>query len=204
MKASDKHINKKSVQRKALISYGRGPEGEEIYIEKNEFNRITPILWGFIFPVIAFVLFYAIYDMDTIKTSLKDRECFMNPFSIIFVMGLGSILAIFVNWFVQLIMFLLLNSWNYKYLCIRYNKKSTSIRLDYKIPMKLWKFRAVYITAHILSVYLPLVIGFIMKDMAISLASAFAAAFFFDETYILWRLRRYSRKALCSYKSDEE
>ena len=60
MKASDKHINKKSVQRKALISYGRGPEGEEIYIEKNEFNRITPILWGFIFPVIAFVLFYAI------------------------------------------------------------------------------------------------------------------------------------------------
>ena len=43
-----------------------------------------------------------------------------------------------------------------------------------------------------------------MKDMAISLASAFAAASFFDETYILWRLRRYSGQALCSYKSDEE
>ena len=55
MKISDKQINKESVRRKALISYGRGPEGEEVYIEKNEFNRITPILWGFIFPVIAFI-----------------------------------------------------------------------------------------------------------------------------------------------------
>ena len=204
MKISDKQINKESVRRKALISYGRGPEGEEVYIEKNEFNRITPILWGFIFPVIAFILFYVVYDIDTIKMSLKERECFMNPFSIIFIMGLGNILAIFVNWFVQLIMFLLLNSWNYKSLCIRYNKKSTSIRLDYKIPMKLWKFRAVYITAHILSAYLPLVIGFIMKDMAISLASAFAIAFFFDETSLVWRLRHYSGQALCRYKVDKE
>ncbi|MCF2577329.1 hypothetical protein I6E18_14425 [Phocaeicola barnesiae] len=78
------------------------------------------------------------------------------------------------------------------------------MRLDYKIPMKLWKFRTVYITAHILSAYLPLVIGFIMKDMAISLASAFAAASFFDETYILWRLRHYSGQALCRYKADRE
>lgn len=203
MKTSDKQINKESVRRKALISYGRGPEGEEVYIEKNELNRITPILWGFIFPIIAFFLFYAIYDMDTIKTSLKEREYFMGPYSIIFIIGLGSVLAIFVNWFVQLIMFLLLNSCNYKSLCIRYNKKSTSIRLYYKIPMKLWKFRTVYITAHILSAYLPLVIGFIMKDMAISLASALAATNFFDETYILWRLRRYSGQTLCSYKSDK-
>lgn len=187
-----------------MISYGRGPEGEEVYIEKNEFNRITPILWGFIFPVIAFILFYVVYDIDTIKMSLKERECFMNPFSIIFIMGLGNILAIFVNWFVQLIMFLLLNSWNYKSLCIRYNKKSTSMRLDYKEPMKLWKFRAVYITAHILSAYLPMVIGFIMKDMAISLASAFAIAFFFDETSLVWRLRHYSGQALCRYKVDKE
>lgn len=204
MKTSEKQINKESIRRKALISYGRGPEGEEVYIEKNEFSRVTPILWGFIFPVIAFILFYAIYDMDTIKMSLKERECFMNPLSIIFIMGLGGFLAIFVNWFVQLVMFLLLNSWNYKSLCIRYNKQSTSMRLDYKEPMKLWKFRAVYIMAHILSAYLPLVIGFIMKDMAISLASAFAAAFFFDETYILWRLRRYSGQALCSYNEDED
>lgn len=204
MKISDKQINKESVRRKALISYGRGPEGEEVYIEKNELNRITPILWGFIFPVIAFILFYVVYDIDTIKMSLKERECFMNPFSIIFIMGLGNILAIFVNWFVQLIMFLLLNSWNYKSLCIRYNKKSTSMRLDYKEPMKLWKFRAVYITAHILSAYLPMVIGFIMKDMAISLASAFAIAFFFDETSLVWRLRHYSGQALCRYKVDKE
>ena len=204
MKISDKQINKESVRRKALISYGRGPEGEEVYIEKNEFNRITPILWGFIFTVIAFILFYVVYDIDTIKMSLKERECFMNPFSIIFIMGLGNILAIFVNWFVQLIMFLLLNSWNYKSLCIRYNKKSTSMRLDYKEPMKLWKFRAVYITAHILSAYLPMVIGFIMKDMAISLASAFAIAFFFDETSLVWRLRHYSGQALCRYKVDKE
>lgn len=204
MKISDKQINKESVRRKALISYGRGPEGEEVYIEKNELNRITPILWGFIFPVIAFILFYVVYDIDTIKMSLKERECFMNPFSIIFIMGLGNILAIFVNWFVQLIMFLLLNSWHYKSLCIRYNKKSTSMRLDYKEPMKLWKFRAVYITAHILSAYLPMVIGFIMKDMAISLASAFAIAFFFDETSLVWRLRHYSGQALCRYKVDKE
>ncbi len=201
-KTSDKRIKNESIRRKALISYGRGPEGEEVYIEKNEFNRITPIFWSLIFPVIAFILFY--YDMDIIKTSLKERECFMNPFSFLFIMGLGSILAIFVNWFVQLMMFLLLNSWNYKSLCIRYNKKSTSMRLDYKEPMKLWKFRTVYITAHILSAYLPLVIGFIMKDMAIYFASALAATFFFDETYILWRLRRYSGQTLCSYKSDEE
>ena len=78
------------------------------------------------------------------------------------------------------------------------------MRLDYKEPMKLWKFRAVYITAHILSAYLPMVIGFIMKDMAISLASAFAIAFFFDETSLVWRLRHYSGQALCRYKSDRE
>lgn len=203
MRTAEKQINKESVRRKALISYGRGPEGEEVFIEKNELSRITSIFWGLIFPVIAFILFYAIYDMDTIKTSLKERECFMNPYSIFFIMILGGVLAILVNWFVQLMMFLLLNSWNYKSLCIRYNKKSTSMRLDYKEPMKLWKFRTVYITAHILSAYLPLVIGFIMKDMAVYLASALAATYFFDETYILWKLRRYSGQALCSYKNDE-
>lgn len=203
MRTAEKQINKESVRRKALISYGRGPEGEEVFIEKNELSRITSIFWGLIFPVIAFILFYAIYDMDTIKTSLKERECFMNPYSIFFIMILGGILAILVNWFVQLMMFLSLNSWNYKSLCIRYNKKSTSMRLDYKEPMKLWKFRTVYITAHILSAYLPLVIGFIMKDMAVYLASALAATYFFDETYILWKLRRYSGQALCSYKNDE-
>lgn len=203
MRTAEKQINKESVRRKALISYGRGPEGEEVFIEKNELSRITSIFWGLIFPVIAFILFYAIYDMDTIKTSLKERECFMNPYSIFFIMILGGVLAILVNWFVQLMMFLSLNSWNYKSLCIRYNKKSTSMRLDYKEPMKLWKFRTVYITAHILSAYLPLVIGFIMKDMAVYLASALAATYFFDETYILWKLRRYSGQALCSYKNDE-
>lgn len=203
MRTAEKQINKESVRRKALISYGRGPEGEEVFIEKNELSRITSIFWGLIFPVIAFILFYAIYDMDTIKTSLKERECFMNPYSIFFIMILGGVLAILVNWFVQLMMFLLLNSWNYKSLCIRYNKKSTSMRLDYKEPMKLWKFRTVYITAHVLSAYLPLVIGFIMKDMAVYLASALAATYFFDETYILWKLRRYSGQALCSYKNDE-
>lgn len=53
MRTAEKQINKESVRRKALISYGRGPEGEEVFIEKNEFSRITPIFWGFIFPVIG-------------------------------------------------------------------------------------------------------------------------------------------------------
>ena len=74
MKISDKQINKESVRRKALISYGRGPEGEEVYIEKNEFNRITPILWGFIFPVIAFILFYVVYDICLLYTSPSPRD----------------------------------------------------------------------------------------------------------------------------------
>ena len=74
------------------------------------------------------------------------------------------------------------------------------MRLDYKKPMKLWKFRTVYITAHILSAYLPLVIGFITKDIALCLASAFAVTIFYDEIYILWRLRFYNGQAMCRYK----
>ena len=34
METSDKHINKESVRRKALISYGRGPEGEEYLLKR--------------------------------------------------------------------------------------------------------------------------------------------------------------------------
>lgn len=41
MRTAEKQINKESVRRKALISYGRGPEGEEVFIEKNELSRIT-------------------------------------------------------------------------------------------------------------------------------------------------------------------
>ena len=50
MKTSDKQINKESVQRKALISYGRGPEGEEVMIDITEPKRIN------VKAIIAFII----------------------------------------------------------------------------------------------------------------------------------------------------
>ena len=39
MKTSEKQFDKESTRRKALISYGRGHEGEEVIIEMNEFSN---------------------------------------------------------------------------------------------------------------------------------------------------------------------
>ncbi len=56
---------------------------------------------------------------------------------------------------------------------------------------------------HIISAYLPLVIGLVTKDIVLSLASAVAVIIFFDEIYILWRLRIYHKQSICVYDLEE-
>ena len=74
MKTSDKQINKESVQRKALISYGRGPEGEEVMIDITEPKRINVkaiIAFIIILPVMMW-LFSVIYGIDSLNVTSEN------------------------------------------------------------------------------------------------------------------------------------
>lgn len=196
--------DKRKVSIRNILSYGRGFKEELVFIETaqlHRINKIRPI--GIIFPVIVFMLFYVIYGVDDIIVMLKERECFINPYSINLILILGVVLAIPVNWLIQSLMFYLFNPHSFNALCVRINKANMSIKLDCSEPLRLWKFRIVFHTAHIISAYLPLVIGLVTKDIVLSLASSVAAIIFFDEIYILWRLRIFHKRTICAYELEE-
>lgn len=70
--------------------------------------------------------------------------------------------------------------------------------------MRIIHFRIANILAHWVCGYIPLLLGFIIGDISICYFGLLSIMFFFDETSLVWRLRRYSGQTLCSYKSDEE
>lgn len=106
MKISDKQINKESVRRKALISYGRGPEGEEVMIDITESKRTNlKIIVAFIiiFPVII-LLFSAIYGFESLD--ITSGTYFSKSKDLIFSSVLCGIL---LNWLIQAVVYIIVN-----------------------------------------------------------------------------------------------
>lgn len=201
MKTSDKHINKESVRRKALISYGRGPEGEEVMIDITEPKRINVkaiIAFIIILPVMMW-LFSVIYGIDSLNVTSENY--FSKGRYVIFSSVLCGIL---LNWLIQAIVYIIINPRSYSKFAVIHNKRNHTIRFFYKGDVRIIHFRIANILAHCVCGYIPLLLGFIIGDISICYFGLLSIMFFFDETSIVWRLRHYSGKALCSYKSDEE
>ena len=201
MKTSDKQINKESVQRKALISYGRGPEGEEVMIDITEPKRINVkaiIAFIIILPVMMW-LFSVIYGIDSLNVTSENY--FSKGRYVIFSSVLCGIL---LNWLIQAIVYIIINPRSYSKFAVIHNKRNHTIRFFYKGDMRIIHFRIANILAHCVCGYIPLLLGFIIGDISICYFGLLSIMFFFDETSLVWRLRRYSGQTLCSYKSDEE
>ena len=201
MKTSDKQINKESVQRKALISYGRGPEGEEVMIDITEPKRInvkTIVAFVIILPVMMW-LFSVIYGIDSLNVTSENY--FSKGRYVIFSSVLCGIL---LNWLIQAVVYIIINPRSYSKFAVIHNKRNHTIRFFYKGDMRIIHFRIANILAHCVCGYIPLLLGFIIGDISICYFGLLSIMFFFDETSIVWRLRRYSGQTLCSYKSDEE
>ena len=201
MKTSDKQINKESVQRKALISYGRGPEGEEVMIDITEPKRInvkTIVAFVIILPVMMW-LFSVIYGIDSLNVTSENY--FSKGRYVIFSSVLCGIL---LNWLIQAVVYIIINPRSYSKFAVIHNKRNHTIRFFYKGDMRIIHFRIANILAYLVCGYIPLLLGFILGDSSICYFGLLSMMFFFDETSLVWRLRRYSGQTLCSYKSDEE
>lgn len=201
MKALKELFYKETPRQKALISYGRGPEGEEVMIDITESKRIevkTLAAFIIICPIIMF-LFYSIYGIESMDvTSGK----YFNKGEYLI---LSSVLCgILLNWLIQAVVYIIINPRSYKRFAVVYNKRNHTIRFFYKGDMRIIHFRIANILAHWICGYIPLLLGFIIGDISVCYFGLLSIMFFFEETSLVWRLRRYSGQTLCSYKSDEE
>ena len=201
MKTSDKHINKESVRRKALISYGRGPEGEEVMIDITEPKRINVkaiIAFIIILPVMMW-LFSVIYGIDSLNVT---SENYLSKGR--YVIFSSVLCGILLNWLIQAVVYIIINPRSYSKFAVIHNKRNHTIRFFYKGDVRIIHFRIANILAHCVCGYIPLLLGFIIGDISICYFGLLSIMFFFDETSIVWRLRHYSGQALCRYKADRE
>ena len=201
MKALKKYFSGQSSGKGTLISYGRGPEGEEVMIDITEPKRINLkaiVAFIIILPVMMW-LFSAIYGTESLNVTSENY--FSKGRYVVFSSVLCGIL---LNWLIQAVVYIIINPRSYSKFAVIHNKRNHTIRFFYKGDMRIIHFRIANILAHWVCGYIPLLLGFIIGDISICYFGLLSIIFFFDETSLVWRLRRYSGQTLCSYKSDEE
>ncbi|MCF2553064.1 hypothetical protein [Bacteroides caecigallinarum] len=201
MKALKKYFSGQSSGKGTLILYGRGPEGEEVMIDITEPKRINLkaiVAFIIILPVMLW-LFSAIYGTESLNVTSENY--FSKGRYVVFSSVLCGIL---LNWLIQAIVYIIINPRSYSKFAVIHNKRNHTIRFFYKGDMRIVHFRIANILAHWICGYIPLLLGFIIGDISICYFGLLSIIFFFDETSIVWRLRRYSGQALCRYKSDRE
>ena len=201
MKAFKKSFSGQSSGKGTLISYGRGSEGEEVMIDFTEPKRINLkaiVAFIIILPVMMW-LFSVIYGVDSLNVTSENY--FSKGRYVVFSSVLCGIL---LNWLIQAIVYIIINPRSYSKFAVIHNKRNHTIRFFYNGDMRIVHFRIANILAHWICGYIPLLLGFIIGDISICYFGILSIMFFFDETSLVWRLRRYSGQTLCSYKSDEE
>ena len=201
MKALKKYFSGQSSGKGTLISYGRGPEGEEVMIDITEPKRINLkaiVAFIIILPVMMW-LFSAIYGTESLNVTSENY--FSKGRYVVFSSVLCGIL---LNWLIQAVVYIIINPRSYSKFAVIHNKRNHTIRFLYKGDMRIVHFRIANILAHWICGYIPLLLGFIIGDISICYFGLLSIIFFFDETSLVWRLRRYSGQALCRYKSDRE
>ena len=201
MKALKKYFSGQSSGKGTLISSGRGPEGEEVMIDITEPKRINLkaiVAFIIILPVMMW-LFSAIYGTESLNVTSENY--FSKGRYVVFSSVLCGIL---LNWLIQAVVYIIINPRSYSKFAVIHNKRNHTIRFFYKGDMRIVHFRIANILAHWICGYIPLLLGFIIGDISICYFGLLSIIFFFDETSLVWRLRRYSGQALCRYKSDRE
>lgn len=201
MKALKKLFHKETPRRKALISYGRGPEGEEVVMNITEpklINVKMVLAFIIILPVII-LPFSAIYGIESLDVT-SGKYFSKSEYVILSSLFCGIIL----NWLIQAVVYIIVNPRSYRKFAVRYNKHNHTIRFFYKGDMRIIHFRTANILAHCVCGYIPLLLGFIIGDISICYFGILSIMFFFDEISLVWKLRHYSGQALCRYKADGE
>ena len=194
-------IRKSSSFKGTMISYGRGPEGEEVIIDITEPQRINLKMIGafiIVLPVVM-VLFSGIYGIDSLHVT---PDSFFTKGKYVIFAGLIS--GVLVNWLLQSAVYVFIRPVSYRMLAIKYNKRNHTFRLFHKGNLRIRHFRMANILAHCLCGYIPLIAGFILGDISICYFALLSIMFFFDEISLVWRLRHYNGQAICRYKADEE
>ena len=166
--------------------------------EPKRINLKAIVAFIIILPVMMW-LFSAIYGTESLNVTSENY--FSKGRYVVFSSVLCGIL---LNWLIQAVVYIIINPRSYSKFAVIHNKRNHTIRFFYKGDMRIVHFRIANILAHCVCGYIPLLLGFIIGDISICYFGLLSIMFFFDETSIVWRLRHYSGKALCSYKSDEE
>ena len=134
MKAFKKYFSGQSSGKGTLISYGRGPEGEEVMIDITEpkhINLKVIVIFIIIFPVILF-LFYAVHGIESMDVT--SGKFFSKGEYLI----LSSLLCgILLNWLIQAVVYIIINPRSYSKFAVIYNKHNYTVRLFYKGDMRI-------------------------------------------------------------------
>lgn len=201
MKIFEKLFAGKSSRNRALISYGRGPEGEEVMIDITESRRInvTVIIAFLIILPLVMLLFSAIYGTESLKVT--SANYFPKGWCIILV---GLLLGVLMNWLLQAVVYLIIHPWSYRKFAVRFNRHNHTVRFFYEGDLKVIHFRVANILAHCVCGYIPLLAGFIIGDVSVCYLGVLSIMYFLDETSLVWRLRHYSGQAMCRYKVDKK
>lgn len=124
-----KIFTRKTNRQKALISYGRGPEGEEVMIDITEPKRInvkTIVAFVIILPVMMW-LFSVIYGIDSLNVTSENY--FSKGRYVIFSSVLCGIL---LNWLIQAVVYIIINPRSYSKFAVIHNKRNHTIRFFIK------------------------------------------------------------------------
>lgn len=181
-----------------VISYGRGPEGEEVIIDITETKHINlkVIITFFVCLPVMMALFSAVYGVDSLDVT--SENCFSRGKYLVLS---SFVCGVLVNWLLQSVVYILIHPAAYRMLKIRYNKRNYTFRLFHKGNLKIRHFRIANMLAHSLCGYIPLIAGFVVGDVSICYFAFLSVLFFSDEISLLWRLRHYSGQSICRYIS---
>ena len=138
MKALKKYFSGQSSGKGTLISYGRGPEGEEVMIDITEPKRINLkaiVAFIIILPVMMW-LFSAIYGTESLNVTSENY--FSKGRYVVFSSVLCGIL---LNWLIQAVVYIIINPRSYSKIAVIHNKRNHNIRFFFKGDMRIVDFR---------------------------------------------------------------
>jgi hypothetical protein len=165
--------------------------------ESKRTNLKIIVAFIIIFPAII-LLFSAIYGFESLD--ITSGTYFSKSKDLIFSSVLCGIL---LNWLIQAVVYVIVSPKSDRKFATRFFKHYNTLRFFCEGNLKVIHFRIANILAHCICGYIPLLSGFIIGDVSVCYFGLLSMMFFFDETSLVWRLRRYSGQALCRYKGDE-
>lgn len=195
---------RKPVGRRSFISYGKGPEGEEVMIDIREARRIPVATFLVLMGTLPVVmgLFSVIYGVDSLQ--VNSANCLSNGW---YIVCFGVLCGSCLNRFLQTTVYGLVHPRFYSPLSARFFqsffRKYPTLRFLEEGNGRIVHVRTANLLAHGIGGYIPLLLGFVTGDISLCYLSLLSVMCFLDEIRLVWRLRHCSGQALCSGQADD-